>query len=1164
MKKLILIFAAVVLICCITGAASAQDIPALPEPDALLEMENPEEVRFQGRIEGTGSHFEITDSEYLTVTLDSSEEISLTMESVTEMVTLEIASSAGASSSQITLSGFEPLTTYYMYEDNYHNLTIVTTDESGSYTYAQDLSVSHIVFIQPRKSTKFISDDATGGDCASIGTWVSATKTCTLTTDLTETIQIDSDGITLDGNGHTLTGSNTGNGVYLNSTTGVTVRNMNITGFARGIEIWRSNGNTIAGSTFSGNYYGINIRSSDGNTVAGNDASGNRYDGITLYGSDANSLTGNSASNRRRYGIYLSGSSNNTITGNTASNNDSSYNNEYGIVLDNSFGNTLADNVAKENKFYDLYIFGNQDIHCDNTITNTTGSGDRPVKYFNSAVSIQNEVLSLLILCNADGSNIDGVTIEGSESLKNNELLVFRTDNSTFTNIHSSDNRNGIHLDTSSGNTLTNNDTTNNRFYGIKLFDSNGNDLTDNTVSSNDREGILLGTSNSNTFTSNTVMNNTSYGIGLSVSNGNILTGNTISDNSTGVYLTKSADNNLTGNTISYNRNGISFLSFNTASGNIVTDNNVSYNTSYGIITQGTGGITLTGNNVSNNGYCGISLHVSIDNTLINNTVSNNGYYGLFMSWSSNNIIRDSFAKENGYHDLYISPQSDPSFCNHTVENITGSGDRPIKYFNTPVNLQNEILSELILCDADGSTINNVMIDGSATKNNNGILVNITENTSFANINSSNNYYGIYLSGSSNNTMTGSTASNNVHGIYLDSSSDNLVYNNNFISNSSQARVTSGSGNVFNLPSPTGGNYWSNWTTPDADGDGFVDIPYNFSGGVDNLPLTDQYSLNEPPVANAGVNIQITSADQAYTVVQGTATDPDGDALQYRWLEGSEVLLDWSPVDVTGGAYLDLALLPYLAIGNHSLTLEVTDGTEMAADDVLLTIDNSPPEVQPAPSSQVVEINIDPITIIADVSDFDGDTVTYECLKGTEVLDSGTVETVQGGTTVQIPDVVVEAGDPRFPLGTHMLEMTVSDSVNPPVSAFVSVNVIDTTAPSLSPLPNITMLWPPNHKLVQVTMLANAFDNGGGTIHLDMTVVSSEPPDMDGDGNTIPDYYIDSVNNETGLIELRLRSERSGKGEGRTYTINITATDESGNQSSAHVEVRAPHDKRKK
>lgn len=323
-------------------------------------------------------------------------------------------------------------------------------------------------------------------------------------------------------------------------------------------------------------------------------------------------------------------------------------------------------------------------------------------------------------------------------------------------------------------------------------------------------------------------------------------------------------------------------------------------------------------------------------------------------------------------------------------------------------------------------------------------------------------------------------------------------------------------------------------------------------------------SCNQEPVADAGENIQILSEDQAATIINGMATDLDGDSLNYRWLEGETVLLDWTSVGANGEADLDLSTLPYLEIGNHTLALEVSDGELTASDEMVLTIDNSPPEAQPAPSYQVVEIGIDQIILVAEVADFDGDTLVYQWLKGTVVLDLGSVETVQGGVAVVIPDLIISASDPRFPVGTHQIELRVDDNVNDAVSAFVFAEVIDTTAPSLSPIPSVTILWPPNHTLQPVTIDSNAYDNGGGSITLDVTVESSEPPDTDGDGNTIPDYYIDSVDNATGIIELRLRSERSDKGDGRVYTITITATDESWNESVAVVEIRAPHDKRKK
>jgi sulfatase modifying factor 1 len=335
---------------------------------------------------------------------------------------------------------------------------------------------------------------------------------------------------------------------------------------------------------------------------------------------------------------------------------------------------------------------------------------------------------------------------------------------------------------------------------------------------------------------------------------------------------------------------------------------------------------------------------------------------------------------------------------------------------------------------------------------------------------------------------------------------------------------------------------------------------YNFGFRVASIP--------EPPIANAGDNIQIASSDQSYTVIQGTATDTDGDLLEYRWLYGEQVFLDWSAVGSNGEAYLDLATLPYFSIGNHTLILEAREDKSCglsASDEMVLTIENSPPVVQAAPKHQVVEVGIDPIVVVGDAGDFDGDTLLYEWLDDSNnVLASGTVATTPGGEPVTIPDLNVPEGDTRFPVGEHTVRLQVSDGINEPVTDSVSVEVTDTTAPSLSPVPSVTILWPPNHKLIPVTIWANAFDNGGGDIVLSVTVQSSEPADTIGDGNTDVDYYIDSVNNETGVIELRLRSERSGKGSGRVYTITITATDANQNQSNAVVQIRAPHDKSKK
>ncbi|MDP2896843.1 MAG: hypothetical protein Q8Q12_09840 [bacterium] len=321
--------------------------------------------------------------------------------------------------------------------------------------------------------------------------------------------------------------------------------------------------------------------------------------------------------------------------------------------------------------------------------------------------------------------------------------------------------------------------------------------------------------------------------------------------------------------------------------------------------------------------------------------------------------------------------------------------------------------------------------------------------------------------------------------------------------------------------------------------------------------------MNQAPTADAGDNIEILSEDQACTTILGMATDSDGDVIEYQWLEEGVLLLDWTPVGPDGEASLDLGTLPCFSVGDHTLALKVSDGDLVASEEMILTVDNSPPVAVPAPLSQLVKIGIDPITVVADVSDFDGNLVAFEWRKEPEILHSGIVSPPQGGGTVPVPDLFVPAGDVRFPVGVHSIELRVSDGVNDAVSVFVSAEVIDSIAPTLAPVPSATILWPPNHQLQLVTIWANALDNGGGTIHLDVSVESSEPPDADGDGNTIPDHEVVSVDDVTGVIELLLRSERSGKGDGRTYIIVITATDASGNCTQGVLEILAPHDKRK-
>ena len=117
----------------------------------------------------------------------------------------------------------------------------------------------------------------------------------------------------------------------------------------------------------------------------------------------------------------------------------------------------------------------------------------------------------------------------------------------------------------------------------------------------------------------------------------------------------------------------------------------------------------------------------------------------------------------------------------------------------------------------------------------------------------------------------------------------------------------------------------------------------------------------------------------------------------------------------------------------------------------------------------------------------------------------------------------------------------------------------------LAPVPDPSVLWPPNHKMVNVSINAMAYDRNGFPMVLNSaTVISNEPVTSNEDGDLSPDWTEPVINQATGIITLKLRAERLGKGNGREYSISITATEKSGNINNAIVKVLVPHDQSKK
>jgi hypothetical protein len=203
----------------------------------------------------------------------------------------------------------------------------------------------------------------------------------------------------------------------------------------------------------------------------------------------------------------------------------------------------------------------------------------------------------------------------------------------------------------------------------------------------------------------------------------------------------------------------------------------------------------------------------------------------------------------------------------------------------------------------------------------------------------------------------------------------------------------------------------------------------------------------------------------------------------------------------------------------------------------------------------------DPVMVGGQVSDFDNDVLTYGWYEGNTAFSClGSVRAPANslpGTPITLPLCNL----PSLSLGSHTITLRVSDPINQPVSAEIQVNVVDTIAPILAPQADKTILWPPNHKMVGVSINAHATDNDGQPVNLSATVASNEPQNGLGDGDQSPDWTTPIVTGN--LINLQLRAERSGSGDGRAYTVAILATDLSGNTSTASVAIIVPHDQSK-
>jgi len=257
---------------------------------------------------------------------------------------------------------------------------------------------------------------------------------------------------------------------------------------------------------------------------------------------------------------------------------------------------------------------------------------------------------------------------------------------------------------------------------------------------------------------------------------------------------------------------------------------------------------------------------------------------------------------------------------------------------------------------------------------------------------------------------------------------------------------------------------------------------------------------------------------------------------------GESCVASISPSDVDDGSYesdgsdsLTLSLDPAgpFGLGRHTVRLIATDshGATNSSIAIVTVVDQTPPSVTAPPA----------VTIATEPNSTSCGTFISDAALGTATAnDNCSVTTTRTG----VPD-----GN-FFPVGTTTINYTATDGSGNTTSATQNVTVIDSTPPVITGAAvDKPTLWPPNHRMVDVTVNYAATDNCG-TVGAVLSVSSNEPVNGKGDGNTAPDWEVVDAHH------VRLRAERAGGGSGRIYQITITAIDSQGNTSNQMVSVR--------
>ena len=234
-----------------------------------------------------------------------------------------------------------------------------------------------------------------------------------------------------------------------------------------------------------------------------------------------------------------------------------------------------------------------------------------------------------------------------------------------------------------------------------------------------------------------------------------------------------------------------------------------------------------------------------------------------------------------------------------------------------------------------------------------------------------------------------------------------------------------------------------------------------------------------------------------------------------------------------------------LLSGQTYLNIYTAQNTNGEIRGQLIPVDERPVVACPTPA--VVECG-EPTTLTTLIADPEGDALEVVWAINGSIVETNFIPAREPGVPAMSQLIQV------LPLGTNLVDVMITDIASNIVSCSTAIVVLDTKPPVIDlAVAEPGVLWPPNHKMVDVKVRAQVTDLCGTTTWKIIRVSCNERVNGKGDGNTSRDWAI------TGDHTLKLRAERSGKGDFRIYTITLQAKDGAGNLSTTKtVTVAVP------